>query len=80
MDMISANVLFSPANANEATTAVNQINTNVRRQLSTTTKVLVDRGYSIFSAITRTGMVPMGGKKSRQKYKRSKKSKKYRRV
>ena len=82
LDMISANILFTPTNATEATSAVNSINTNVRQKISTTSKVLLDRGYSIFSSITRaTGVGLMGGRNylSKKTKLKKKKSKKYKR-
>jgi hypothetical protein len=64
IDMISANILFTPSNASEATSAVNVINQNVQKKIAITGKVLMDRGYAIFSSITRaTGVVIMGGRK-----------------
>jgi hypothetical protein len=85
LDMIAANVMFTPNNATEATTAVNIINDNVQKKISITGKVLMDRGYAIFSSITRAGAaVGIGGtrkyKKNQKKPKKTKtkrKPKKY---
>jgi hypothetical protein len=82
MDMISANILFTPSNASEATSAVNVINQNVQKKIAITGKVLMDRGYAIFSSITRaTGVGLMGGKNyvSKKNKLKKKKSKKYKR-
>ena len=74
LDMIAANVMFTPNNATEATTAVNIINDNVQKKISNTGKVLMDRGYSIFASITRsTVAVYMGGTR---KYKKANKKNK----
>ena len=76
LDMISANILFTPSNATEATSAVNIINDNIQKKISITGKVLMDRGYSIFASITRAS--PSMGGNRRNYVSKNKKTKKQR--
>jgi len=79
IDMISANILYTPNNATEATRAVNDINTKVQKKIKSTGINIMNRGYSILSDITGISMATGG--KIRKKYKKLKKytrSKKYR--